>query len=190
MSVIQEERKRLRHLRRAVSPKAREQAALALLMQVASLDFLPLVEKVALYAAHDGEIDPVYLTQYLWAQGKQCYLPVIEVGDEKKLRFALFTPQSQMRVNHFGIEEPVTDVVLSASELDLIFLPLVAFDHNGNRLGRGGGFYDATLAQHETKPWRVGLGYEFQCIDALPAQPHDVILHAVVTDQHCYEISK
>lgn len=189
MSIIQEERRRLRSARRSLLPQAREQAALALLTQV-KLSLLLQAEKVALYMANDGEIDPIHLIRQLWMQGKQCYLPVMEANNQKILRFARYTSDSQMRVNHVGIEEPLTDYYLSVQELDLIFLPLVAFDLHGHRLGRGGGFYDATLAEVRSTPRRIGLAYDFQRVDLLPKQEHDVMLHAVVTDKQYYEMNQ
>jgi 5-formyltetrahydrofolate cyclo-ligase len=80
---------------------------------------------------------------------------------------------------------------MRARELDLILLPLVAFDESGQRLGMGGGFFDRSLAflawrQHWRKPHLIGLAYDFQKVAALPREPWDVPLDAVVTDQNVY----
>jgi 5-formyltetrahydrofolate cyclo-ligase len=78
-----------------------------------------------------------------------------------------------------------------AQELDLILMPLVGFDDRGNRLGMGGGFYDRSLEflrhrQHWRKPHLLGIAYDFQRVNGLTADPWDVPLQGVITDQAVY----
>ena len=95
--------------------------------------------------------------------------------------------------DRFGIPEPVVGVkeLVRARRLDLVLLPLVGFDHKGNRLGMGAGFYDRTLAflrdrVHWKKPHAVGLAYDFQRVDGFDVDPWDIPLTAVVTDKDIY----
>jgi 5-formyltetrahydrofolate cyclo-ligase len=79
--------------------------------------------------------------------------------------------------------------------LDVILMPLVAFDGQGNRLGMGAGYYDRTLAflrhrRHWRKPRIIGLAYEFQRMPALPAEPWDVPLDGIITEAGFYKISR
>jgi 5-formyltetrahydrofolate cyclo-ligase len=90
--------------------------------------------------------------------------------------------------NRFGIPEPVCGQAMASRWLDLVFVPLVAFDATGTRLGLGAGFYDRALAwRHLRRSWRgprlIGLAYSFQQVPAIAQQPHDVHLDAVVTDR-------
>ena len=81
----------------------------------------------------------------------------------------------------FGLLEPPAHFpLIPASDLALIVVPGLAFDHDLNRLGQGGGFYDATLAQ--TPATRVGLAYECQRIPSLPTDPHDLRMDVLVTE--------
>jgi 5-formyltetrahydrofolate cyclo-ligase len=80
---------------------------------------------------------------------------------------------------------------LTPIALDWIFVPVVAFDARGNRLGMGGGYYDASLAvlrhrQCWRRPRLVGLAHEFQRIDTLDVDNWDVPLHGILTDQRFY----
>ncbi len=104
---------------------------------------------IAFYVAQEGEIDLLPLMLYCLQQGRQCYLPVLDSPGENKLSFAEWVPGQAMSQNKFGIAEPVVPHhrLLSVTEMDLIFMPLVAFDADGNRLGMGGGYYDRTLAE-------------------------------------------
>lgn len=78
--------------------------------------------------------------------------------------------------------------------LDLIILPLVAFDLSGNRLGMGGGFYDRTLSfKHQRCHWKgpklIGIAHELQRVDLLPVNDWDIPLDAVITEQKLYQFT-
>jgi len=142
----------------------------------------------ATYLANDGELDPTWLVRRAWANGRHCYLPVLVDRPEPMLRFAPYTPGTRFRCNRFGIPEP--DVprreLLPARALDLLLLPLVAFDDLGNRLGMGGGYFDRTLAYQLGRSWvrprLLGVGYAFQQVPTLAAAAWDVPLHGIVTE--------
>ena len=81
--------------------------------------------------------------------------------------------------------------LVRAQDLDLILMPLVSFDDNGNRLGMGGGFYDRSLEflRHRTrwhKPQVFGIAYDFQRINGLTPDPWDIPLQGVITDRAVY----
>jgi 5-formyltetrahydrofolate cyclo-ligase len=103
----------------------------------------------------------------------------------------------RLQENRFGIPEPCVPAraLVRAQLLDLILVPLVAFDASGNRLGMGGGYYDRSLAfvaqrQHWRKPHVVGLAYEFQRVARMPANAWDVPLAAVVTNRSWYNMPR
>lgn len=150
-------------------------------------------KRIAFYLPHDGELDLTPLMQYAWAMKKMCYLPVLNTLTADQLRFAPYHQDTPLQKNCFGIPEPHVSEnhLLRAYSLDLILVPLVAFDINGNRLGMGGGFYDRTLSylKHRRfwrKPHIYGTAYDFQKIDALSRHAWDIPLHGIVTDKHLY----
>ncbi len=146
--------------------------------------------RIALYLPRDGELDPGPLGQLLLQRQCQLFLPVIDPlrGGGRLLRFARWQPgHSTLQPNRFRIPEPMGRRT-PAWSLDLVLLPLVAFDRHGNRLGMGGGFYDRSFADRKQRPRRpllVGLAHACQELPDLPAAPHDVPLDAIVTDQEC-----
>jgi 5-formyltetrahydrofolate cyclo-ligase len=106
------------------------------------------------------------------------------------MKYAEIAPDSRFEPNRFGIPEPVvaTGDLVDASALDVILLPLVAFDLKGNRVGMGGGFYDRTLEftrqqPYDRRPKLIGLAHEFQYTDALKPSPWDIPLDGIVTDK-------
>jgi 5-formyltetrahydrofolate cyclo-ligase len=141
---------------------------------------------VACYLANDGELDPALLVRRLRSGSREVYLPVL---DGPMLRFAPWAEGETLRRNRFGIPEPPRrGHARGTIGLDVILVPLVAFDDAGNRLGMGGGFYDRTLARlARRRAWRrprlVGVAYGFQQVQALPARSWDVPLCGVVTDR-------
>ena len=145
---------------------------------------------VALYTSNDGEIDTSVLASKLRARGATVYVPVI-VGLRKHrlLRFAPLDDDTPLKANRFGIPEPDISPrrFRHSRELDIVFLPLVAFDADGNRLGMGGGYYDRSLAwrQHRrafSQARLIGVAYQFQQLDALPVESWDVPIDGILTD--------
>jgi 5-formyltetrahydrofolate cyclo-ligase len=150
-------------------------------------------QRIACYIAVDGEIDPAPLLKQAWKMGKSIYLPVLVPFCENRLWFAPYQPGCKMRLNRFGIPEPVSSRrhMISASDLDLVLTPLVAFDTYGNRLGMGGGYYDRTFAflrrrQYWKKPLLLGIAYELQKVKKLTSQKWDVPLYGTVTEAALY----
>ena len=168
-------------------------AARQLSKQVAALRQFRVSRRVALYLPNDGEIDPVPLILRLWQTGKTCYLPILSRLRHDRLWIAPYYPDTPLVYNRLGILEPAVPahVRTRAQELDLILMPLVAFDAHGNRLGMGGGFYDKSLAFLHTrrlwhKPQLIGLAHDFQCVKKIDPSVWDVPLQAVATDRKIY----
>ncbi len=143
-------------------------------------------QNVALYLTADGEIDTGPLINKLKFAEKNLAFPVLHPFCEGNLIFEFVDRETQWQANRFGIAEPALDVtkVCPVDQFDVIFLPLVAFDKEGNRLGMGGGYYDRTLSKLNTytkKPTLIGLAHDCQEVKKLPFAPWDVPLNAIVT---------
>ena len=112
-----------------------------------------------------------------WHDRKQFYLPRVNGVNLEILPY----DKSRLELGAFHIEEPVGDETVSAEEIELIIVPAVAYDRKGNRLGRGKGFYDRLLST--TKATKIGVGYEFQIVDEIPVEPHDVAMDMVISQR-------
>ncbi len=122
----------------------------------------------------------------IWRDKKQCYLPVLDA--DKQLAFFRYDKRDPLKENQYGIPEPVNrDAQIAAVDLDLVILPLLAFDEHGNRLGTGGGYYDRTFSvlhdKQQKKPFMLGVGYALQQADNLPADEWDIRLDGVLTEK-------
>ncbi len=187
-------RQQIREKRRSLSDSEREQAAFLLCERIARSRTFKQSKHIAFYLPNDGEMDLTLLIQHAWQTGKQCYLPVLAQPNTQRLWFIPYFPDSKLINNRFGIPEPVHSSkarLRKTLSLDLILMPLVAFDEQGNRVGMGGGFYDRTLAflqqrQYWHKPGLVGVAYEFQKQQQLNTNNWDVPLQAVATEKNFY----
>ncbi len=181
----QQLRKMLRERRRALGSNAQQQAATAVGQQLLAILAGP-ARRIAGYLANDGEIALGPTLTACHQQGIAVSLPVIHPFTGKHLLFQHYTRQTPMTHNRFGICEPALDStqVRLLAEHDMLLMPLVGFDANGNRLGMGGGFYDRTLAhvhRLHKRPQLIGLAHDCQQVDALPVQPWDIPLDRIVT---------
>lgn len=146
-------RQTMRTTRLSLSAEQQAQAERRICQQALELIKQHQANHIALYLPVDGEISTKLLIKTLWQQGKNIYLPVLHPFSAGHLLFLCYRPDTPMRRNKFGIEEPVLDVrnIFPIDSLDIIFTPLVACDKEGNRLGMGGGFYDRSLQNWQKK---------------------------------------
>ena len=147
-------------------------------------------QNIALYLTNDGELDTHPLIEALWQIGRKVFVPVLHPFCSGHLIFIEHSPNSPMVQNKYGIFEPKLDVtkLIPISKLDVVFTPLVAFDHSGNRMGMGGGYYDRTLAHlnENHAPKVVGFAYECQQVECLPIESWDVPLQQIITPKQIY----
>ena len=137
---------------------------------------------VAAYVAVKDEADPSALLRALEARGAIGALPRV-VAKGGMLSFHADTPGQEMALSAFGILEPHAHWPRLLPRILLV--PLLAFDAKGHRLGYGGGYYDRTLGElskAEAPPRVIGVAYAGQEVEALPREPHDHPLDAVLTE--------
>lgn len=181
--------------RRALGVASIAAAAEAVAAQVIQLTEFLNAQHLGCYLAIEGELDPMPLLHCAQTMKKNLYLPIIcspDTLDSAPLEFHAYALDDPLLKGVHGINAPAHRVQLPCeiAQLDLIFLPLVAFDPHCNRLGRGAGHYDRTLniaKQHNGHlPCLVGLAYEFQKIHEMATDKWDVPLDLIVTEQTLY----
>ncbi len=185
-------RQYMRQQRNLLSPQQQLQAARSLSKLILSQSWFQRAQNIALYLANDGEMDPIVLMEKARYRGKSILLPSLNPSKNGHLCFA---PDDGPQIkNKFGILEPdpKRNRLTPAKQLDIVFMPLVAFDKHGGRLGMGGGFYDRTfefLKQNPmSKPKLIGLAHEFQKVEQLPVESWDVPLDGIITDLAVYNV--
>ena len=174
----------MRERRRALSNAERLRASRQLCRRLTDHPFYRRADRVGIYFPNDGEID---VTALAAGGRKKFYLPILpQTG--KRLWFGYYRLGAKLVPDRFGIPEPVTASRIRIESLDLVIVPLVAFDSDGGRVGMGGGFYDTSLSflRHRGRiaPIRiVGAADGFQQVDTIPRDSWDIPLHGIVTDE-------
>ena len=139
-------------------------------------------DNILLYHSLPDELSTIAFIDK-WAGRKHFFLPRVNGVNLEILPYQ----KSSLHLGAFQIEEPDGDDVRDISEIEMIIVPGVAYDRNGNRVGRGKGYYDRLLA--ETRAAKVGVAYDFQVVDEIECEPHDVRVDIVITDKAVYHIS-
>ncbi|WP_237477251.1 5-formyltetrahydrofolate cyclo-ligase [Lichenibacterium dinghuense] len=168
--------------RAAVGPTGR--ASFARLLAEAGLDLARrrFPSAVSVFLPIRGEPDTRPLLDALAGAGIRTALPATPPRGEP-LRFRAWRPGDPLVPGRFGTAEPAPEA--AERDPDLLFVPLAAFDRRGFRLGYGAGFYDGALARlRAVRPvLAVGVAFAAQEVPAVPTEPHDQPLDAVLTER-------
>lgn len=179
--------------RAALAPSAVMRASESAARRAIALPELTVANRIAAYRAVRGEIDCAPIVQWAWQSGRRVYLPVTR--PPRTMVFARWRHDDEFLTSSFGIAEPLpTAQRIAATRLDVVLVPLVAFDHDGHRLGHGAGYYDATFEfrrnRRRTRPLLVGLAHPFQELEHIDEQEWDVSLDIVVTAQETLRVRR
>ncbi|MBY8335926.1 5-formyltetrahydrofolate cyclo-ligase [Alteriqipengyuania sp. NZ-12B] len=149
---------------------------------------IPEGATIGLYRAQGSEAPAARYAQYFIENGHAIALPRLS-GEDGAMQFAAHTDplgESDLEAGPHDLMQPGEDAALLVP--DVVFVPLLAFDEDGGRLGQGGGYYDRWIAEHPDA-LRIGLAWDAQKVDSVPLEPHDEKLHMVVTPQRVYEMA-
>ena len=187
-------RREMHALRAGLSPEDRAARALAAQERILTLDAWRAAREVLCYCAVRGEVDTGRLLDDAWARGLRLVLPRCVPDVPGVLELACAACPADLKPGAYNIPEPdpASCPMLDACKADVAILPGLAFDRAGRRLGYGGGYYDRLLAAGPMHPsLRIGLCYAFQLLpDALPADPWDAPVDAIVTETEIVWISR
>lgn len=131
---------------------------------------------VMLYYSLPDEVQTHHFVEH-WAQSKRIILPVV-VGDDLVLRS--YHGRHELVKGAYGIEEPTGPPFLQLEQIECIVVPGVAFDSQGNRLGRGKGYYDRLLPRLP-QAYKIGLCFPFQRVEQVPTEPFDIRMDEVIS---------
>ena len=132
------------------------------------------------YYPTNYEIDDLAILDLLEKKNFKVSLPIIK--KDNQMNFYRWSRSDPLRVNKFGIPEPVSSKIFYP---DILLVPLVAYDNNLNRLGYGGGYYDRYIEKLEKikKVIKIGLAFSFQKISSIPINQYDKRLDFIITEK-------
>ncbi len=179
-------RSQYKALRKNLSDSAIEENSLAIANKVLALDlwdktyfhiFLPIEEQ--------KEVNTEFLLHLLSGKDKEIVVSKSDFASRKMTHF-LLTDNTKIKKNEYNIPEPVDGIEVPSAKIQVVFVPLLAFDLNGNRVGYGKGFYDQFLAECHPDTLKIGLSFfeaEKLIADVVKT---DIRLDLCITPKNCY----
>ncbi|MFB0525729.1 MAG: 5-formyltetrahydrofolate cyclo-ligase [Phycisphaerae bacterium] len=138
---------------------------------------------VMIYLSLPHEVDTSEAILHAWQFGKTVAVPKISWQQRHMIPVQINSLETGFSTEVSGLRNPVTGVPIPFEEIDLVVAPALGFDRKGNRLGRGGSYYDRFFANKELKAPRCGFAFAEQVVDSIPVTDSDQPIDLLVTDE-------
>ena len=179
-----------KQLRKQLSPEEVEKLSMAIANELLELSIWNFnYYHVFLSMAEKKEINTDFVLHILQGKDKNIVVSKSNLSDGS-MNHLLLTDNTQIKKSNYGIPEPVDGIEVPVTKLDVIFIPLLAFDKQGNRVGYGKGFYDRFLAECRSETLKIGLSFfeaEEHPIEGVTE--HDTPLDYCITPNLIYKLT-
>ncbi|MBC7686781.1 MAG: 5-formyltetrahydrofolate cyclo-ligase [Aquabacterium sp.] len=177
--------------RAALPPELKTKLDDLLLIQFQSLRIdIPSLVMTYSPIKFQNEFDPQMITDYCYFKnpGQQLFYPVVLDGTKRsQIKSVVVHDETIFKTNGYGIEEPIDGIDMIPTEIDLVIVPLIAFDKMGNRVGYGKGYYDRFLKRCRKDCMKIGFSY-FEPVEEIEdVNKLDVKLDIVITPDNIYQ---
>lgn len=172
--------------RKALTPQILDTRGLKVQARFLASPYYQNARTIALYAPIRGEVPTRDILIAALADGKVVCYPLSHVHG-RILSFRAITSETELEPGRLGVREPSNSAeLIGVDKIDLFVVPGLGFTQDGKRLGRGGGYYDATLKAAAERARRVGLAFSEQVVDDIPVNQDDVLMDLVVTEAESF----
>lgn len=172
-------RKEVRNRKRQFDIQKLGELSFAVIMQLLKHPKLKQAQTIMLYHSLPDEVCTHTLADSLLAIGKTIVMPRVTGNATMELR--MYSGPKSLAVGAYGIMEPIGGVFNDYAAIDLAIIPGMAFDKEGNRLGRGKGYYDRFLP-NIANAYKIGLAFGFQMFSHIPTDSNDIKMNEVIAD--------
>ena len=188
------EKKRIREeiiqKRNDLSSKIKKEYDELILKKLIESDIYNKSKKIFTYVSFSSEIDTIKFIKYALNDNKEVYVPKTDKTKKEMVAIRINSLEN-MDVDNWGILEPKSvDKNKIGKNFDLILIPGLAFDRKGNRIGYGGGYYDKYLSQIKEENNKIVLAYDFQVVDSIKNEAHDIKVNYIITNNKFIKIKK
>ena len=154
--------------------------------------FFKEAKTVMFYVSVKKEVDTHFMIRRSMKMGKNVVVPFSCIKKVTLIPSKLENFDTDLKKGNFGILEPKKDKLRKVNKkiIDLVVVPGVVFDKAGSRLGFGAGYYDRFLKKMLLRTKFLGLAYDFQIVNKLPNEKHDIFMDAILTDKRVIENTK
>lgn len=177
-------RTRMRSMLKAMSADQRHSASVAACNKLIGLEAFNHAAVIMLYLPLANEVDVTHAAVRCFRMGKTVCVPKVD-WDRCEMDAVEITSLDDrvLDCDEHGLRSPKICSPIVPITIDLVVVPALAYDPQGNRLGRGGGYYDRFLTKLRSNVTSVGLVFDQQIVDRVPMKPHDMAVDIVVTDR-------
>jgi 5-formyltetrahydrofolate cyclo-ligase len=180
-------RSKIRAMLEKISPAVRAVESIDLCERLKAQ--MPSARTILFFAPLPDELDVWPVLELSLTLGVNCALPFFDAAKKAYGAKLLKNLATDIVTGKFGTREPAASCAeIPLNQFDLILVPGMAFDLSGNRLGRGQGFYDRLL--ENASGIKCGVGYDFQLLEKIPAEPHDAKVDFILTPARCVKAGK
>jgi 5-formyltetrahydrofolate cyclo-ligase len=137
---------------------------------------------VMMYMSLPHEVDTAPAILHAWQKGKTVAVPKVSWQQRHMIPVILTSLETGFSTEASGLRNPITGVPMPIEEIDIIVTPALGFDKKGNRLGRGGSYYDRFFSNRNLRAIKCGFAFDDQILDEIPTDEHDVRMDLVVTN--------
>lgn len=137
---------------------------------------------VMIYLSMPYEVDTTPIILHCWQQGKTVVVPKVSWQQRHMIPIEINSLETGISTGAGGLRNPTTGVPMPIDDIDIVVAPGLAFDKKGNRLGRGGAYYDRFLASDQLKAAVCTLAFNEQIVDEVPTDEHDKTVDFIVTE--------
>lgn len=140
-------------------------------------------KNIFIYLSFGSEVETKNIINKALKDGKEVYIPKI-YKEDKSMKAIRLNSFDELKENSMGILEPINDSkYIDKKEIDLILVPGVVFDLNGNRIGYGGGYYDRYLEDIKGIRNKLVLAYDIQIVDFIQSESHDIGFDYIISNK-------
>lgn len=182
-------RKKYKTLRKALSIDDIEELSLEIANTLLALDIWNYsFYHLFLTIEEQKEINTEYILNILAGKDKNIVISKSNFEDYSMSHF-LLSDSTKLKKNKYNIPEPIEGIEISVSKIDVVFVPLLAFDINGNRVGYGKGFYDRFLQACKSDTIKIGLSFFEAETDSINTSRNDIKLDYGITPTKIYKFN-
>jgi 5-formyltetrahydrofolate cyclo-ligase len=176
-------RRQLRDRLLALAPEQRKEKSRKACRNLISTPQFQEASIIMMYLSLPHEVDTSEAILYAWQLGKTVAVPKISWQQRHMIPVQINSLETGFSTGAWGLRNPMTGVPIPFGQIDLVITPALGFDRGGNRLGRGGSFYDRFFANKEVVAARCGLAFREQILESIPVTESDEPVEFLVTDE-------
>lgn len=183
-------RQHLRQIMASISPEELHERSLKACLRLTETPEYHRAEVLMVFLSLPAEVDTTSLVLHAWRDRKRVLAPKVSWEQRRMLPIEIGSLSDDVRESPLGLREPIQGVPFPVTNIDLVIVPGMGFDTQGNRIGRGRGFYDRFLAHPDWRGTSCGLALEEQVAEHVPTEEQDKRVDMLVTDDRVERFRK